>query len=63
MWNPTIIQTTYTRSSHLVRNSTSARFEKKPFNIHLVQIYSTSVSEKNYVFSKNSIDTNFALSE
>ena len=39
---------------HLVQNSTSARFGKKPFNIHLVRIYPTSVSEKNYALSKNS---------
>ena len=40
---------------HLVRNSTSAKFGKKSFNIHLVRIYSTSASEKkNYVLSKNS---------
>ena len=34
---------------HLVRNTTSARFEKKHFNIHLVRIYSTGASEKNYI--------------
>ena len=43
--------------------STSARFGKKSSNIHLVQIYSTSVNLTSCVFSKNSIDTNFALSE
>ena len=35
---------------HLVRNSTSARFGKKPFNIRLVQTYSTSASEKKTMY-------------
>ena len=48
---------------HLVRNSTSPLVWKKTSNIHLVPIYSTSASEKNYALRKNSLRAKFTLSE
>ena len=48
---------------HLGRSSTSARFWKKPTNIHLVQNYSTSVNKKSCVLNKNSLSVKFALTE
>ena len=48
---------------HLGRNSTSARFGKKPTNIHLVRNYSTSVNKKSCVLNKNSLSAKFALIE